>query len=332
MNKSEIILYTTEDGQIKLKVKMLDETVWLSQAQIGQLFSKSKATISEHIANIFDEGELDKNSVVRNFRTTASDGKSYSINHYNLDVIISVGYRVRSHRGTQFRIWATERLREYIIKGFTINDDLLKQAGGGDYFDELLARIRDIRSSEKVFYKKILDIYATSVDYDPKTQQSKEFFASVQNKMHWAAHQHTAAEIIYTRADAQKPNMGITTLDTHKIKKSDTKTAKNYLTEQELDILNRQVTAFLEFAELQALRRNQMTMQDWVDYLNNFLQLTGSPVLENAGSISNEHALEKAAQEYEKFNQNRINETSQVETHFIESIDQIQKKISDKNQ
>ena len=228
---SEIILYQTEDGTTKIEVRLEDETVWLSQAQIGELFQKAKATISEHIKNIFEEGELQESSVVRNFRTTASDNKKYDTAFYNLDVIISIGYRIKSHRGTQFRIWATQRLREYIIKGFTMNDELLKQAGGGNYFDELLARIRDIRSSEKVFWRKVLDIYATSIDYNPNTEVSELFFKTVQNKMHWAAHGNTAAEIIYKRINAGKPNLGLTFFKGKKPTQPETEIAKNYLNE-----------------------------------------------------------------------------------------------------
>src|SRR5690554_6891026 len=261
---TEIIMYRSEDGTIKIDVRMENETVWLSQVQMVELFQSSKANISEHIKNIFAEGELIEDSVVRNFRTTAADGKNYSVKHYNLDVIISVGYRVKSLRGTQFRIWATERLREYLIKGFTMNDDLLKKAGGGNYWKELLERIRDIRSSEKVFYRQILDIYATSIDYSPDAAISQQFFQTVQNKMHWAAHGHTAAEIVYMRADGNKPFMGMTNFTGSKPTKSEALIAKNYLTEDELAILNRIVNAYIKFAELQAIRRKPMYMADWV--------------------------------------------------------------------
>ena len=287
---SEILLYQTEEGITKVDVSIVGDTVWLSQAQMCELFQKEKSTISEHISNIFKEGELVKSSVVRDFRTTATDGKTYNVKYYNLDVIISVGYRVKSHRGTQFRIWATERLREYIIKGFTLNDDLLKQAGDGTHFDELLERIRDIRSSEKVFWRKVLDIYATSIDYDPKNENSKEFFKTIQNKMHWAAHGHTAAETIYLRVDAEKPNMGLSAIKGKKPNIKEVSIAKNYLNEDELNILNRMVTAYLEFAELQAMRRRPMYMKDWIIKLDDFLRVTDSNILDNRGAISHSDA------------------------------------------
>ena len=245
---TEILIYQTEDGQTKIHTRLENETVWLTQSQMADLFGKAKSTISEHIKNIFEEGELDENSVVRNFRTTASDGKQYDTNFYNLDVIISVGYRVKSLQGTKFRQWATARLREYIVKGFTMNDDLLKEAGGGNYFDELLARIRDIRSSEKVFWRKVLDIYATSIDYDGKAEESILFFKTIQNKMHWAVHGHTAAEIIYKRVNANKPNLGLMAFKGNKPTKKETEVAKNYLDKDELEVLNRIVTAYLEIA------------------------------------------------------------------------------------
>ena len=327
INKSEIIIYQTEDGQTKIEVTMEEDTVWLSQAQMCELFQKGKSTISEHISNIFKEGELKKDSVVRNFRTTAVDGKKYDVMHYNLDVIISVGYRVKSHRGTQFRIWATERLREYIIKGFTMNDELLKKAGGGNYFDELLERIRDIRSSEKVFWRKVLDIYATSIDYDPRVESSIKFFKTIQNKMHWAAHGHTAAEIIFSRANSELPHMGMTSFSGDKPKKADTIIAKNYLKEDEINILNRIVTAYLEFAELQAIRKKPMYMRDWLEKLDNFLKMTNNEILNHAGTISHEQAKEKASFEYEKYKEKMKNELSTVEKHFIESIDKAEKML-----
>jgi len=259
-NRSGILFYQTEDGHTRIQVRLKDKTVWLTQKLMAELFQKDVRTINEHIQNIFEERELRPESVIRKFRITAADGKTYETNHYNLDVIISVGYRVKSHRGTQFRIWATQRLREYIVKGFTLDDERLKQAGGGNYFDELLARIRDIRSSEKVFWRKVLDIYATSIDYDPNTDLSREFFAVVQNKMHWAAHGHTAAEIIAGRVDAGKPNMGLTSWTGAKPGQADSEIAKNYLTAAELDTLNRLVTIYLDFAELQALSRKPMYM------------------------------------------------------------------------
>ena len=239
----DFLFYQTQDGRSRIEVRLMDETVWLSQKVMAELFQKDVRTINEHILHIFEEGELQPDSVVRKFRITASDGKTYETRHYNLDVVISVGYRVKSHRGTQFRIWATQRIREYIVKGFTLDDERLKEAGGGNYFDELLARIRDIRSSEKVFWRKVLDIYATSIDYDPNTDLSRDFFAVIQNKMHWAAHGHTAAEIIYGRADASRPNMGMTTWAGSILRQNDSEIAKNYLSEDELSVLNRIVTA-----------------------------------------------------------------------------------------
>ena len=255
MRNSSIIMYTTEDGLTKIETTFDEDTVWLSLDQMAELFQRDKSTISRHIKNIFEEGELQRNSVVAKFATTASDGKTYQVDYYNLDVIISVGYRVKSHRGTQFRIWAMGILKEYMKKGFALDDDRLKRLGGGNYFDELLARIRDIRSSEKVFWRKVLEIYATSIDYDPHAESSVLFFKQVQNKMHWAAHKHTAAEVIYERADAEKENMGLTSWEHNEIRRSDVEVAKNYLTEQELDALNKIVTAYLDIAELHALNK-----------------------------------------------------------------------------
>lgn len=331
MKESSIIMYQTEDGQTKIETRLENETVWLTQAQLCELFQKSKATISEHIKTIFEEGELEENSVVRKFRTTATDGKQYDTNFYNLDVIISVGYRVKSPQGTKFRQWATARLREYIVKGFTMNDDLLKQAGGGNYFEELLARIRDIRSSEKVFWRKVLDIYATSIDYDPKLEISIQFFQTVQNKMHWAAHGHTAAEIIYQRIDAQKPNLGLTHIKGNKPTQQETEIAKNYLTEEELNVLNRMVTAYLELAELQALNRQPMYMKDWIERLDDFIRMTGNSILQNAGTVSHTQALKKAKLEYEKYKEKTKNELSEGEKHFVKQIEKTAKKLSNKN-
>ena len=317
---AEILLYQTEDGQTRLEVRLQDETVWLTQKRMAELFQKNVRTINEHIQNIFAEGELVQESVVRKFRITAGDGKSYDTQHYNLDVVISVGYRVKSHRGTQFRIWATQRLREYIIKGFALDDDRLKQAGGGNYFEELLARIRDIRSSEKVFWRKVLDIYATSIDYDPRAEASQLFFATVQNKMHWAAHGKTAAEIVYQRADSAKENMGLTNWTGNTISKSETGIAKNYLNSEELDMLNRIVMAYLEFAEIQALERKPMYMSDWIAKLDDFLKLSGRELLTHAGKISHEQALTRAQLEYEKYRALLINQPSAVEAHFDEAV------------
>ena len=327
---SEILMYQTEDGQTKIDVRMEDETVWLTQSQMAELFQTTKQNVSLHINNCFKEGELDKNSVVKEYLTTALDGKAYNTKHYNLDVIISVGYRIKSHRGTQFRIWATQRLKEYLIKGFTMNDDLLKNSGGGNYFQELLERIRDIRSSEKVFYRQVLDIYATSIDYDPRAETSKLFFKTVQNKMHYAAHGHTAAEIMYLRANAEDSFMGMTTFEGEKPKKSDVTVAKNYLKEDEISILNRLVSAYLEFAELQAIRQKPMYMKDWIEKLDDFIKMSGSELLQHAGKISREQAKIKAELEYEKYRQKQKDELSKVELDFLESIKETQKLLEGK--
>lgn len=328
--ENEIIIYQTQDGKTKIDVKIEDETVWLTQSQMADLFETTKQNISQHIKNAFDEGELNEISVVKDFLTTAQDGKNYNTKHYNLDVIISVGYRVKSLRGTQFRIWATQVLKEYLKKGFALNDDLLKQAGGGGYWKELLERIRDIRSSEKVFYRQILDIYATSVDYRPDADETKMFFKVVQNKMHFAAHGHTAPEIVYLRADSSKDNMGLTVFKGKHPRKDEVTVAKNYLTEQELNILNRITSAYLEFAELQALRQNPMTMKDWIVKLDDFIKMTGSELLENAGTISKLEAENKALAEYTKYKETIKNELSEVEKHFLESVKENQKQIEKK--
>ena len=322
---AEILLYQTEDGNTQLEVAFSGETCWLSLNQLADLFQRDKSVISRHIKNIFDEGELVREAVVANFATTATDGKTYQVDHYNLDVIISVGYRVRSHRGTQFRIWATERLREFIVKGFVMDDERLKRAGGGNYFDELLARIRDIRSSEKVFWRKVLDIYATSIDYDPNTETSRRFFATLQNKMHWAAHGQTAAEVVYRRANAEKENMGLTSWSGNVPTKKEAAIARNYLTSEELDILNRIVSSYLEFAELQALQRKPMYMKDWAAKLDDFLKLTGRELLDHAGTVSHEQALAKAQVEYEKHRAWRINQPSPVEVDFEQAIRRLPK-------
>ena len=326
--RGEIILYQTVDGQTKIEVRLQDETVWLTQKLMAELFQKDVRTINEHIKNIFAEGELLPESVIRNFRITAADGKNYDTAHYNLDVIISVGYRVKSLRGTQFRIWATQRLREYIIKGFALDDERLKKAGSIGYFDELLARIRDIRSSERIFWRKVLDIYATSIDYSPEAKVSQQFFAAVQNKMHWAAHGQTAAEVIFSRADAAKPHMGMTTWLGETPRKADAEVAKNYLNEKELDLLNRIVSMYLDFAELQALSRRPMYMRDWLEKLDDFLKLSGRDILTDAGKISHDEALAKAHAEYERYHQERINAPSEVELHCLEAIEEI-KRIAD---
>ena len=280
--EGQFVLYQTEDGRTRLQVQFQGETAWLSQAQMAELFQTTIPNVSMHIRNVFAEGELRADSVVKESLTTATDGKNYATKFYNLDVIISVGYRVKSHRGTQFRIWATQRLREYIVKGFAMDDERLKQRGGGNYFDELLARIRDIRSSEKVFWRKVLEIYATSIDYDPTTKASKEFFATVQNKMHWAAHGQTAAEVIHARANAEQPQMGMTNWVGTKPSKSEAVIAKSYLLPEELNALNRIVTTYLELAELQAMNRRPMYMRDWIAKLNEFLSLSGREILKHA--------------------------------------------------
>jgi hypothetical protein len=317
---SEILIYQTEDGETKLEVRLEEETVWLTQQQLATLLHTTKQNVAQHLKNIFDEGELDEASVVKKFLTTAADGKNYSTNHYNLDAIISVGYRVKSHVATRFRQWATGHLREFIVKGFTLDDERLKAGGRGNYFDELLARIRDIRSSEKIFWRKVLDIYATSIDYDPKTEMSQRFFAVVQNKMHWAAHGHTAAEVVALRADSAQPNMGLTSWKGAQVRKADVAIAKNYLTEEELDALNRIVTIYLEFAELQALSRKPMYMADWIAKLDDFLRISDRDILTHAGKVSHEAALSVAYTEYEKYRQQRLNETSPVERHFLEAV------------
>lgn len=333
---SEIIIYQTEDGLTKIQTRLEHETVWLTQAQMAELFGKGRSTITEHINNTFKEGELDQSMVCRNFRHTtqhgAIEGKTQEkdVKYYNLDVIISVGYRVKSIQGTKFRQWATARLREYIVKGFTMNDDLLKEAGGGNYFDELLARIRDIRSSEKVFWRKVLDIYATSVDYDPKAETSLLFFKTIQNKMHWAAHGNTAAEIVYQRVNASQPFLGLTNFKGDKPTKKETEIAKNYLKKDELDILNRMVTAYLEVAELQALNRKPMYMNDWSGRLDDFLIMTGNNILDNAGEISHQSALYKAHTEYEKYKEQIKNDLSKIEKDFIKQIDTTAKKLKKK--
>ena len=326
-HNSELLLYQTEDGQTKIDVRLEEETVWLSQAQMGELFQKERSVITKHIKNIFEEGELKEESNVQILHISGSDRP---VKFYNLDVIISVGYRVKSHQGTKFRQWATARLKEYIVKGFTMNDDLLKQAGGGNYFDELLARIRDIRSSEKVFWRKVLDIYATSIDYNPSLEMSVIFFKTLQNKMHWAAHGHTAAEIIYQRVDSGKPGLGLRNYKGKKPTKQETEVAKNYLAENELSILNRIVSAYLELAELQALNQEPMYMKDWIEQLDAFLKMTRKDILNNAGTISHKQALEKAHTEYQKFKKLRENEISEVEKHFLEQVNETEKKLKDK--
>ena len=327
---NEIIIYQTDDGTTKIDVRMEDETVWLTQAQMSELFQTTKQNISLHIGNAFKEGEIEENSVVKEYLTTAADGKNYKTKFYNLDVVISVGYRVKSVRGTQFRRWALAVLKEYLIKGFTMNDDLLKQAGGGNYWKELLERIRDIRSSEKVLYRQVLDLYATSVDYNPSAEESVEFFKIVQNKLNYAAHGNTAAEIIFDRANAQLPFMGLTTFKGNRPTKSETKIAKNYLSEDELARLNRMVSAFFDLAELRAMRREPMYMKDWVSEVDDFAERYGEGVLLGSGNISNKQAIEKAESEYEKYRKSEKDELSPVEKAYLDTVKSTQKKLESK--
>ena len=324
MNHSNMIMYTTEDGLTKIEVTLEEDTVWLSLEQMAELFQRDKSTISRHIKNIFADGELNRNSVVANFATTAADGKTYQVDYYNLDVIISVGYRVKSLRGTQFRIWASSILKEYMKKGFALDDDRLKRLGGGNYFDELLARIRDIRSSEKVFWRKVLEIYATSIDYNPSAEDSVLFFKQVQNKMHWAAHQHTAAELIYQRADAEKNNMGLNAWEGKQIKRSDTEIAKNYLTQTELDALNKIVSAYLDIAEVRALAHEPMYMKDWLETIDDYLKMTRRDILTTKGRVTHKQAIDKAHAEYEKYRKKQDELLSPAERHFIESIKELE--------
>lgn len=323
----EIVIYQTDDGKTKIDVRFEDETVWLTQAQLVDLYQSSKANISEHIKHIFEEGELDEVSVVRNFRTTAADGKLYNTNYYNLDMIISLGYRVKSILATRFRRWATEHLKEYLKKGFLLNDQRLKEAGGGNYWYELLDRIRDIRSSEKALYRQVLDLYATSVDYDPKSKESIAFFKMVQNKLHYAAHGHTAAEVIFERADADKPFMGLTTFSGSMPTRRDVVVAKNYLDEKELKVLNNLVSGYFDFAEVQAIRHNQMHMSDYVEHLDKVLSSTGEKLLDNAGSVSHKQAVDKALDEYRKY---QVLTLSPVEKAYLETIKSIEKKVKKK--
>ncbi len=315
--KGEIIIYSNDDGLEKIDVKIGDETVWLSLDQMAELFQKNKSTISRHIKNIFNEEELSKNAVVAKYATTANDGKTYNVEYYNLDMIISVGYRVKSKVATKFRIWATERLKEYMIKGFALDDARLKELGGGNYFKELLDRIRDIRSSEKVLYRQVLDLYATSIDYDPKSEESIKFFKIVQNKLHFATHGNTAAEIIFNRANADKEFMGLTTFKGEQPTLQDIKIAKNYLDEDELKILNNLVSGYFDFAEIQAIKNKHMRMQDYINHLDKILSSTGEEILLNSGSVSNKQTVEKATKEYRKYQKKTL---SSVEKEYIKTI------------
>jgi hypothetical protein len=319
MKTNQLIIYQTEDGKVKVETHFENETVWLNIDQIAELFQKSRSTINEHILNIYKEQELEKEPTMRKIGN--SDFSTKPTNFYNLDVVISVGYRVKSHRGVHFRKWATALIKEYLIKGFAMNDELLKEAGGGNYFDELLARIRDIRSSEKVFWRKVLDVYATSIDYDPKTEQSEMVFKTIQNKMHWATHGETAAETVYKRVDSSKEHIGLTNFKGEIPTRQEVEIAKNYLAEDELNILNRMVTAFLEIAEIQALDRTPMYMADWIKQLDAFLKMTNKDILQHSGTISHQKAIEKAHSEYEIYKEKIKNRITQVEKDFIKQIE-----------
>ena len=322
-NKGEILIYKTEDGLTKIDVKLEDETVWLSLDQMAELFQRDKSTVSRHIKNIFKEGELEKNETVAKFATVQVEGDRQverNIEYYNLDVIISVGYRVKSLRGTQFRIWATKRLKEYMIKGFTMDDERLKELGGGGYFKELLERIRDIRASEKVFYRQVLEIYATSIDYDPKAEVSVLFFKKVQNKIHYAVHGETAAEVIYHRADAEKDFMGLMSFSGEQPTLKEAKIAKNYLDEKELRAMGQIVSGYLDFAERQAEREIPMTMKDWSEHLDRILTVSGEQLLQGNGTISHIQAMEKAEKEYVKYQARTL---SSVEKDYLETIKQL---------
>ena len=322
--QNNFIMYTTDDGQVDIEVRLEDENVWLTQNSMAELFDTTKQNISLHIKNIFEEKELEENSVVKECLTTAKDGKNYKTKFYNLDLIISVGYRVRSVRGTQFRIWANQLIKEYLIKGYNLNVKRFKNNGGGTYFEEVLEKIRDIRSSEKVFWRKILDIYATSVDYDAKNEQTREFFKTVQNKMHYAVHGNTVAEVIFNRVDSEKENIGLTNFKGSMPTRAETEIAKNYLNEKELNLLNRMVSAYLDVAEINALNMHAMTMKEWVNELNGFLTMTHKDILEGAGTISHEKALAKAHEEYDKYMRNHL---TQAEKDYLEIMSEDIKKL-----
>lgn len=330
MDKGQFLLYQTPDGDSQIEVKLQNDTVWLSLDQMAELFQRNKSTISRHIKNVLEDGELQEEATIANFATVQNEGTrkvERVIAFYNLDMIISVGYRVHSYRGVQFRIWATKVLKEFIVKGFAMNDDLLKRAGGGNYFDELLARIRDIRSSEKVFYRKVLEIYALSIDYDPRVEMTQKFFKTVQNKMHYSVHGHTAAEIIYERADAEKDFMGLTTWSGAMPTKPDAEIAKNYLTHEEVKSLNRIVSLYLDFAEMQAEEHRPMYMTDWINILDDFLRISRKDILTHAGKISAKLAKEKADHEYDKFKERTKNNLSPVEIHFLENFEREQTRL-----
>ena len=320
----EIVIYETEDGNTKIDVNLVEDTIWLNQQDLVNLYKTSKSNISEHIKNIFEEGELDAYSVVRNFRTTASDGKTYNVKYYNLDLVISLGYRIKSKIATNFRIWASNILKEYIVKGFSLDDQRLKNLGGGNYFKELLDRIRDIRSSEKAIYRQVLDLFATSIDYDNKSEECSKYFQIVQNKFHYAAHGHTAAEVIYERADSSKDFMGLTTFTGEMPKLKDVVIAKNYLDEKELKKLNNLVSGYFDFAENMALEGKAVRMQDYIDYLNNLIKAGNDKVLVDSGSIKHDEAIKKARKEYKKYQKKTL---SQVEMDYIDNLKEISKKI-----
>ena len=325
ITQGELLLYQDEKGSTQIEVRLENENVWLTQAQLVTLYQSSKANVSEHIKHIFEEGELEETAVVRKFRTTATDGKNYNIAFYNLDLIISLGYRIKSHIATKFRIWATQRLKEYIIKGFVIDDNRLKQNAGGNYWYELLNRIRDIRSSEKVLYRQVLDLYATSVDYDPRTPESIRFFKIVQNKLHYAAHGHTAAEVIYERADSDKPFMGLTVFAGDHPSLKEVVIAKNYLTEEELKVLNNLVSGYFDFAEIQAMKRKPMYMADYIKQLDNILSATGEKVLQNAGKVTHQEAIAKATVEFKKY---QVKTLSAVEEDYLRTLKSLEKKLT----
>lgn len=328
MDENKVIIYTASDGQTKIDVKLEDETLWLTQAQMCELYQTSKSNISEHIKHIIEEGELQEDSVVRKFRTTATDGKSYLTTFYNLDMIIALGYRVRSIIATRFRQWATQRLKEYMVKGFTLDDERLKKLGGGGYWKELLDRIRDIRATEKVMYRQVLEIYATSIDYDPRASVSQEFFKKVQNKIHYAIHGHTAAELIVERADAEKDFMGLLTFKGNHPTLVEAKTAKNYLNDKELRAMGQLVSGYLDFAERQAEREQPMTMNDWAAYLDRILTMSGENLLQGSGCVSHENAMEHATNEYRKYKQRTISDVEHDYLMSIKNIEDLGKKGS----
>ena len=323
--KNDMLIYISKDGKIKVDVNLENESIWMSQDMMAKLYDTKKQNISYHLNNIFKERELYKNSVVKEFLTTANDNKNYKVLYYSLDAIIAVGYRINSKKATEFRIWATRVLKEYMIKGLSINEEKLKNNGTNPYFEELLAKIRDIRSSEKVFWRKVLDIYATSIDYNPKSELSINFFKTVQNKMHYATHGNTAAEVIFMRVDSEKENLGLTNFKGDYPSRNDVEIAKNYLTEEELNILNRMVSAYLDIAEINALDRHPMTMQDWINELDTFLKMTRKDILKNNGKISHEEALKKAHQEYDKYMKKHL---TTAEKDYLEVLNQ---KIEDIN-